>query len=128
MKRILLVDDDQNVREVLQKSLEVGGFNVVPAANGAEAAVRMGESPIDLVITDIIMPEVEGIEMIFWLRREYGRIPIIAMSGGGKMDSASCLTLAKAAGANLALIKPFPLLELTAAARHFTGAGVNIAN
>ncbi|HLJ17063.1 MAG TPA: response regulator [Bryobacteraceae bacterium] len=78
---ILIVDDDREVRSVLARMLEVGGYRVFEAANGKEAVTEARKHPVDLLITDLIMPEQEGIETIKLLRREYPGLKIIAISG-----------------------------------------------
>lgn len=112
MKKILFVDDEKCVRDTWGAMLECRGFQVVTAQNGREALRLLAEQPVDLIIIDIIMPDMEGVETILKLRREDEAIPIIAMSGGGLIASDDYLRLAKGAGVNSTLNKPFTLGEL----------------
>ncbi len=103
MQRVLVVDDEEPIRYLLKEILESEGYDVETACNGKEAKRRLGEQPFDLVITDLIMPEVEGIEFIGAMRKERPGIKLIATSGG------SCLDLLAAAhmlGAHATLPKP----------------------
>jgi hypothetical protein len=101
---ILVADDDAAVRGFLRTVLKRGGYKVIEAANGREALRQARATPVALVITDLVMPEQEGIETIQLLRRELPQIGIIAISGafGGQL-----LRAAKALGANAILEKPF---------------------
>ena len=108
MKRILLVDDEANLRKALKRVLEMEGFEVIEAIDGKEAIMAFKKNTIDLMITDIIMPDQEGLEIIAELKRKYKDLKIIAMSGGGKMGPSNYLEMAKKFGANLTLAKPFP--------------------
>ncbi len=82
MTRILLVEDDTQVRDMLRETLIQEHYEVVEAANGREAIDLYRQSPCDVVITDIIMPEQDGVETIHTLRREFPKVKIIAISGG----------------------------------------------
>ena len=116
MARILLIDDDAVTREMLGKLLENAGHEVVEAANGAVGTALFRKSPADVVITDILMPEKEGIETILELRREYPDVKIIAVSGGGtRLPSHSCLRAAEVAGANRSFAKPLNVSGLLTA-------------
>jgi len=83
MARILLIDDDAPVRRTLRKMLERQGYEVEEAPDGKAGLTLYQENPADLIITDLIMPEMEGIETIMELRRRFPDVKIIAMSGGG---------------------------------------------
>jgi DNA-binding response OmpR family regulator len=112
MARILVIDDDRDVREMLRRILEHDGHEVIEASNG-EAGVRLyRERPADVVITDIIMPEKEGIETIRDLRRENPQIKIIAISGGGRIGPSDYLNAARMLGAKKTFSKPFSRQEL----------------
>jgi len=108
MPHLLLIDDDGLFREILAAALVRAGHVVVQAENGRQGAEFFRKAPADLVITDLVMPDREGIEMIAALRRDWPTLPIIAMSGG----SPVYLTLAARLGAHRTLAKPFspPLL------------------
>lgn len=107
---ILVIDDDPGIRFVLRKALERAGYVVHEAGDGQVGLQRFRELQPDLVITDIIMPEREGVETIVALRREVPSMPIIAMSGGGG-GGADYLAMAEKLGAARTLHKPFSLAE-----------------
>jgi CheY-like chemotaxis protein len=109
MSRILLVDDDDSVREVLRKALVAAGHEVEEAANGDLAIVAFRNRAPDLVITDLVMPEKDGLETIMALRQLDPAVKIIAMSGGGRTLGPGQLYLesARALGALRILSKPF---------------------
>lgn len=119
MKRILVIDDEPDIRELLRRMLERKGYRVTEAPDGAVGVKLYREDPVDLIITDIIMPEKEGLETIMELRRDFPDVRIIAISGGGKaMQSFSCLSLAEKLGARRSISKPInqaALLETVAA-------------
>ena len=83
MPRILIIDDERQIRELLRDILEDAGYDVAEAADGQEAIKIQRGEPADLIITDLIMPEKEGIETIRELKQSYPDVRIIAMSGGG---------------------------------------------
>lgn len=115
MGHILLVDDNTELLAIQRQVLIDAGHTVVTAKNGVHALREASEQAFDLVITDIIMPEKEGIEIIFTLRRAKPGLRIIAMSGGGVVGAESYLDIAKAFGAALTLEKPFNNQALLAA-------------
>ena len=108
---ILLIDDEQPFRSVLRQVLQNAGYEVVEAANGAEGIRSFLEKPADMIITDIIMPEKEGIETIIELKQKYPDVKLIAMSGGGWYGTDIDFDMAKKLGAHT-LNKPFALQEL----------------
>jgi CheY-like chemotaxis protein len=105
--RILVVDDDARFRAGLQDILIQAGYEVETACNGEEACQTFKRLPVDLLITDILMPEKEGIQTITALRRVCPGLRIIAISGGGKDGPIFYLEMAKEFGANVTLQKPF---------------------
>lgn len=109
---ILVVDDDQQVLEVLREMLRLEGHEVDLAENGLEALTALKHRRFDLVITDLIMPEKEGLETIADIRRDFGDVPIIAISGGGRGGPMNYLETARYIGANRTLNKPFARREL----------------
>jgi DNA-binding response OmpR family regulator len=115
--RILIVDDDDSVRVVLRQALVRAGYEVIEAADGNEAVRLFKEAPAKLVITDILMPDKDGIETIQEFRRTNPGVKIIAISGGGRIDPKMCLLMAKMVGANRVLPKPFQAQTLLAAVR-----------
>jgi len=112
MARILLVDDEAMLRRTLRAMLERAGHAVIEAEDGAQALRIFARESPDLVITDIVMPNVEGVETIQELRRRDPDLPIIAMSGGGSKGGALFLTIAKEIGATRTLAKPIRQAEL----------------
>jgi DNA-binding response OmpR family regulator len=112
MPNILLVDDDEQLRSMLKIVLTRAGHEVQEACNGNEALKFQGKHPADLMITDIIMPDREGLDTIREVRRNNTDIKIIAMSGGGRNTSFDYLTLAKKMGADYVLAKPFSNQEI----------------
>ncbi len=122
MARILVIDDEPQVRTVLLKSLEFDGYQVMDAPNGKVGMKLFQEEPFDLVITDIVMPEKEGIETIGELRHYFPETKIIAISGGGQnLKANSVLHTAKILGANCTLFKPFEIEEFLNAVKHVLG-------
>lgn len=114
MARILVVDDDVQVRKFISMSLSRAGHEVSGAGNGNECLKSLGAAPFDLVITDIIMPDKEGIETIIEVRRTHPEVKIIAISGGGRVGPESYLLTAKGLGAMDTLQKPFTTEQLLA--------------
>jgi DNA-binding NtrC family response regulator len=112
MARILIIDDEAMIRDLLIKMLEREGYETMNASDGKEGIRLYRENPADLIITDLIMPEKEGIETIMELRRDYQDVKVIAMSGGGKIDPGTYLQIAKTLGAIETLAKPFDLKEV----------------
>ena len=88
MKRILIIDDDFLVRDMLERLVRKACYDVETAENGVHAMRVHRENPVDLVITDIIMPEKEGLETITELRNSFPAVKIIAISGGGRIGPA----------------------------------------
>jgi CheY-like chemotaxis protein len=115
MARILLIDDDDSVRTMLRQTLTHFGHTVIEARNGKEGLNLFPGARADLVITDIVMPEKEGLEVLMELRQEQPPVKIIAMSGGGRGMAADYLRTAKLMGAAKVLTKPFSNEVLMAA-------------
>jgi CheY-like chemotaxis protein len=112
MAFILLVEDDRDLREMLRASLIRRKHTVSEASNGKEALVRFKPSVIDLVITDLIMPDEDGLKVIMKMKEIKPGIKIIAISGGGKAGPGNYLDLAKALGADEIFSKPFSINDL----------------
>src|SRR4051812_15420684 len=107
MPRIMLIDDDEPLRTMLRKTLERAGYEVEDAPNGNVGIKLYRQKPSELIITDLIMPEKEGLETIMELRREFRKVKIIAMSGGNRMNPKVNLLMAQKFGAMRTLAKPF---------------------
>lgn len=114
MSGILLVEDDKELREMLKISFMRHHFNVFEAANGKEAIRHFKPSLTDIVVTDLIMPEEDGLKVIMKIRELKPSVKIIAISGGGKAGPGNYLNLAKALGANAIYSKPFSVSDLIA--------------
>lgn len=112
MPGILIVEDEKDLREMLKISLLRRKFTVYEAENGKDAINHFKPSITDLVITDIIMPDEDGLKVIIKLRELKPTIKIIAISGGGKAGPGSYLHLAKALGADAIFSKPFSINDL----------------
>jgi len=123
MGKILVVDDEPQVRTVIRRILEKEGFEVDMAENGVKALELCQASPYDLVITDIIMPEKEGLETMIDLRRHCPQTKIIAMSGGGRMSSEDCLRMAEGLGASFSFRKPIETKKFIEAVTSLLGDG-----
>jgi CheY-like chemotaxis protein len=113
MGMILVVEDHAPTRKVIAAILEKMGHEVLRAANGLEAMRLQLETPADLVLTDLFMPEVEGLETIQKMRKLYPNVQIIAVSGGSaRADLQEFLQMARKFGANQVLQKPFTPQQL----------------
>ena len=115
MARILVIDDDKLIRLTLRRVLERMGHIVLEAADGSDGLQLCTSEAIDLVITDIYMPIINGLETIAMLRRWGLNTPILAMSGGVPGHSLDVLLLALEQGANMTLVKPYALDEVRSA-------------
>jgi YesN/AraC family two-component response regulator len=112
MYNILVVDDEPMIREGLKMALEMEGHKTCTAADGSEALRMINEHKPDLVITDIIMPESDGIEVICTIRDKFPDIKILAISGGGRISAKDHLKIAQQLGASGIMTKPFSTAEL----------------
>lgn len=121
--RVLIIDDDEQIRVLLEQMMHWAGFEVMVAENGKVAMQLQREKPADLVITDLIMPEQEGLETISRLKKDYGGIKIIAISGGGRIGPEAYLPAALELGADRVFSKPFDVQEIVDAVREMLGSG-----
>lgn len=112
MRSILVIEDDPLFRPLLKASLEQMGYAVGEAEEGGKGLALYRRQPFDLVLTDLIMPDMEGIATIMELRKANPAVKIIAMSGGGRGKSEDYLQIARRVGADATLGKPFTLEEL----------------
>lgn len=112
MAGILLVEDEAPIRRMLERTLERAGHVVVAVEDGRKALAALQAATIDLVLTDIVMPELEGLEAINRIRQLRPDMPIIAMSGGGWGKAGDYLRSARLLGATRTLQKPFTSNEL----------------
>jgi two-component system, chemotaxis family, chemotaxis protein CheY len=111
-KKILIIDDDASVRFTLKRILTDAGYEVIDAVDGKKGMQRFDVDVPDLVITDLIMPEQEGIETIIALKSARRVAPVVAISGGGRIDNKDLLHMAERLGADAVLHKPFGAAEL----------------
>jgi len=122
MIRILLVDDDDMSRGAIHKMLERAGYAVESTSDGDEVIRMYGQQAADLVITDLIMPDKDGLEIIQDLRKLNPTVRILAISGGGRVDANEYLAVARKFGAVEVLSKPFTKDELRRAVDAALGA------
>ena len=118
--RLLVIDDDDLVRAALTDMLQTAGFEVVTASNGRLGLEMLDSTPVDAIITDILMPEQEGLETIREARRRFPDVRILAISGGGTGAGGvetQLLRFAESFGADQTLPKPFTASQLVAAVR-----------
>jgi YesN/AraC family two-component response regulator len=115
MARILVVDDEAMLRGVVRKMLERNGHEVFDAADGALGTEAYRRLLTDIVITDIVMPNKDGIQLIVELKKEFPAVRLIAMSGGARTSERDFLEVAKQYGVRQVLQKPFSRAELEAA-------------
>jgi YesN/AraC family two-component response regulator len=132
MYRILVIDDEPDVRDGIKRVLDRAGFSVRVVDNATDAMLELKRLAADVVITDIIMPKVNGVDTIECIVREFPMVRIVAISGGGNFDvtgyqpaaitTTAYLAAAKRAGAHCILTKPFESRELIEAVERVMGA------
>jgi CheY-like chemotaxis protein len=118
MERILIIDDEPQIRSMLRLMLERDGYEVAEAPDGIEGIRVYRQNPADLIITDLIMPNKDGIGMIIDLKKEFPDVKIIAMSGGGLNKPEGYLKGAKKLGASCTLTKPIDREEMLRAVKN----------
>ncbi len=117
-KRVLIIDDEPEIRSLIRKSLVREGYEVAEARDGFDGMRLFRNQPADLIITDIFMPNKEGLDVIREIKQEFPAVKIIAISGGAvAMSNWDCLHMAQKFGANGSLSKPFTIAELTSIVR-----------
>jgi CheY-like chemotaxis protein len=121
MLRILVVDDDDAFRKMMCQTLTEMGYEVMEARNGKEAVQVYELCPADVVLTDLIMPDTDGIETIREFKRIHSGVKIIAMSGGGWVGTRNYLKAAKLLGADETLTKPFAKEDVAAMIERLCG-------
>lgn len=115
MAAILLADDNPALLIMQARFLRIAGHTVSTAANGVEALSKLEAAAFELLVTDMVMPEKEGIELIIEARRKWPGLKIIAISGGGRVNARDYLFMAEKLGAARTLTKPFTGRELVEA-------------
>jgi DNA-binding NtrC family response regulator len=123
MGRILVIDDEPHILLMVKKMLERVGYEVDLASNGSEGLRLYQQIRPVLVITDIIMPEKEGLETIREMKRSSSDLKIIAMSGGGKISADNYLETARIFGASRLIEKPFSQKQLLSYVEELIGPG-----
>jgi CheY-like chemotaxis protein len=133
MQDVLVVDDELDVRDAIKRVLERAGYSVRTTAGAAEALAELRRCHADVVITDIIMPKINGVEAIESIRREFPGVRVIAISGGGNfgitgyqpaaITTSAYLAAAERAGAHRILTKPFESKDLLQAVEQVLGVG-----
>ena len=116
-KRILVVDDNEDLRSTIKALLQADGFDVAVAGDGQAALELHRSSPADVVITDLFMPDKDGIETIVELRKLSPKLKIVAMSGWTSTQGSDYLQVAREIGATVTLQKPFDPQELSRVVR-----------
>lgn len=123
MAKILIVDDEPQLRDMLRHMLQQDSHEVIEAENGLQGCKIYREQKPDIIITDLVMPEQNGIDMLLELKKEFSDLRVLAISGGGGITgSFDYLPIAKLIGAEQILKKPFGLQELREAVSLTIGA------
>lgn len=117
MARILILEDSPDLRRMLQAKLEIEGFEVAAASSGADALRLMARAPADVILTDLFMPDKDGLETIVEMRARYPDTAIVAMSGWQSSQGVDYLKVARDIGAAHAVRKPFDLAGLVQVVR-----------
>lgn len=112
MKRILVIDDDIRIAELIQIWLQEAGYEVLIASDGQEGLKIQRENPVDLIITDIFMPQREGTGVLVDVYDEFPQTKVIVISGGGASDQVDYFELSRLLGAVKVFHKPFDMQEL----------------
>lgn len=120
--KILVIDDEPEIREILRIWLEQEGFTVFDAENGREGMKLQRQHSVDLLICDLIMPVQEGIETITAFKKNFPKVGIIAISGGGRIGPGSYLEVAEQLGAWKAFKKPLTISSLIQSIRDWARA------
>lgn len=121
MARILVADDDRDVRDAIRDVLVAAGHTVEEADNGLAVLQRYAQDPAHLLVIDLYMPGVDGLETIIRVRAQRPDAKIVAISGGGFRDKHDVLTMARQAGASATLAKPLERAELLSVVSHLLG-------
>jgi DNA-binding response OmpR family regulator len=115
MARILVVDDDALVCEIIVSALRTAKHTALEAGDGRQALDVLDREPVDLVVTDIMMPEIDGIGLILAIRKQHPNLRVLCISGGDRIGNMDYLPMAGKLGANMVLAKPFTPKQLLAA-------------
>jgi len=122
MQRVLIVDDEAQMRGLLEDLLE-DDYEISTASNGAEALQRLQQDGAELIITDLVMPTMNGIDLVMAVRKQFPTLKIIAISGGGGITGRfDYLPVANLVGASRVIRKPFTLADIRTAVREVLAA------
>lgn len=121
MPRILVVDDDSQVREMLAEMLRRVGHDLATAATGRDGLEALRDGPFDIVILDMIMPDMNGVDTIRLIRSEHPTVAVVALSGGGSFKRFDLLEQAEELGVEAVLTKPVDWEEITTAVESAMG-------
>lgn len=103
---VLVTEDESELREIYRHMLAGAGYRVLQAANGHHACRLLQQEPVDLVMTDLLMPEMDGAELITWMRREGYNAPVLMVSGANAVFKTDFLAVVRDLGASATLEKP----------------------
>ncbi|MBI5315339.1 MAG: response regulator [Nitrospirae bacterium] len=117
MPSILIIDDDDSLRDSLRRTLHREGYIIIEASEGGRGLKQLERQPVDLILLDMFMPDKDGLETIMELRRTHPGIRVIAMSGGGFKGTVDVLPVATKLGVRRTLSKPFTREQLLEALR-----------
>lgn len=126
-RRILIVDDDKAIRFTVEYMLAAAGYEIASAPDGEEAMRLIKEFGPDLVITDLVMPKMDGLEMIAQLKGCRPDVVVVAMSGGARLDNTNVLEAAQSAGADYVIAKPFDASDLYRVVGHSLGMASHVS-
>ncbi|WP_462325820.1 response regulator [Desulfoplanes sp.] len=112
MTNILIIDDDPQIRMMLSELLEREDYRVDVVSNGFEALEQFGREKPDLIITDVVMPDMDGLELMLRLRKQQPGLKVVAISGGARIGPESYLKLADKLGADATVAKPMDIVKL----------------
>jgi CheY-like chemotaxis protein len=121
MAKVLVIDDDQSIRVVFSRFLEGNGYEVACAEDGREGLTKLDSFSPDVVVTDIMMPGVDGLELVLAMRDKYPEVPVIAISGGMQTVPLDLLPMVEKFGARHIFYKPVELADLLTAVKEVTG-------
>jgi len=122
MAKILVIDDDPECVALLQIAFEQAGYTVFSATDGMSGLKKACNDPFDLIITDVLMPEKDGLEFMIELKRHKPDVKVIAVSGGGVLHAEDCLKMAKVFGAQQVMQKPFDINRMLQVAQELISA------
>jgi DNA-binding response OmpR family regulator len=117
-RTILVTEDEEELRDLYRRILTGAGYRVLLAPNGRHATQLMRQGPVDLVMTDLLMPEMDGVELIAWLKREGFAVPVLMVSGVNAVFQTDFLSVVRDLGADATLEKPVTSETLLAAVAH----------